>query len=137
MALFVVDASLALAWCFEDESVSSADRVLDRLRHGDGMVVPAHWQTEVLNGLLVALRRKRIRPGQPEQFWDALSVLPIEVEPAVPASQARAMLTFAEKHALTIYDAAYLELAYRRGLPLGSLDRDLRRATELEGIAPL
>ena len=137
MALFVVDASLALAWCFEDEAIGWADGVLERLRHGDRMVVPAHWQTEVLNGLLVALRRKRIKPGQPAQFWGAVSRLPIEVEHALLAPQAMAILAFAEKHGLTVYDAAYLELAHRRGLPLGSLDGALRRAAELESIAPL
>ena len=111
--------------------------MLDRLRHGDGMVVPAHWQTEILNGLLVALRRKRIRPGQPAQLWGNLSALPVEIETALTAPQAIAVLALGEKYGLTIYDAAYLELAHRRGLPLGSLDGDLRRAAELEGIAPL
>lgn len=136
MAFFVVDASLALAWCFEDEATSWADEVLERLRHGDRMVVPAHWPTEVLNGLLVALRRKRIRPEQPAQFWDELTILPIEIEPALAGGQAKAILALAEKHGLTVYDAAYLELAHRRGLPLGSLDAELRRAAELEGVAP-
>ena len=64
MAIFVVDASAALAWCFEDEASSSADGLLERLRQGDQIVVPAHWPAEISNGLLVASRRKRIKAGQ-------------------------------------------------------------------------
>ena len=76
MAVLVVDASAALAWCFEDEASSFTDGLLDRLRHGDQIVVPAHWPTEISNGLLVALRKKRIKAGQPELFWDELARLP-------------------------------------------------------------
>lgn len=137
MAVFVVDASAALAWCFEDEASSWTDGLLDRLRHGDRMVVPAHWPTEVLNGLLVALRRKRIRVGLPELFWDELACLPIETEPALNSVQAKTILTLSEKHGLTVYDAAYLELAHRRQLPLGTLDTDLRKAAQVEGVALL
>jgi len=68
MAIFVVDASAALAWCFEDEASSWTDGLLERLRRGDRIVVPAHWPTEILNGLLVASRRKRIKPDQPALF---------------------------------------------------------------------
>lgn len=64
MAIFVVDASVALAWCFEDEVSSFADGLLERLRQGDQIVVPAHWPVEILNGLLVASRRKRIKANQ-------------------------------------------------------------------------
>jgi predicted nucleic acid-binding protein len=60
MAVFVVDASAALAWCFEDEASSWSDGLLERLRQGGQIVVPAHWPTEISNGLLVAERRKRI-----------------------------------------------------------------------------
>jgi predicted nucleic acid-binding protein len=57
MAIFVVDASAALAWCFEDEASTWTEGLLERLRQGDRSLVPAHWPTEVLNGLLVASRR--------------------------------------------------------------------------------
>ena len=137
MAVFVVDASAALAWCFEDEASSWTDGLLERLRQGDRIVVPAHWPTEISNGLLVALRRKRIKTGQPTLFWDEIARLPIETEPALNANQAKTVLAFSEKHALTVYDAAYLELAHRRHLPLGTLDADLRRAAQVEGVALL
>jgi len=137
MAVFVVDASAALAWCFEDEASNWTDGLLERLGQGDRIVVPAHWPTEILNGLLVALRRKRIRAGQPELFWDELARLPIETEPALTAPQAKIVLALGEKHGLTVYDAAYLELAHRRQLPLGTLDTDLRKAAQVEGVALL
>jgi len=88
MAVFIVDASVALAWCFEDEASKFTDGLLDRLRQGDGILVPAHWPTEVLNGLLVAERRKRIKPGQAMLFWEGLGRLLIEMEPPLTASQA-------------------------------------------------
>jgi predicted nucleic acid-binding protein len=135
MAIFVVDASAALAWCFEDEANSWTDGLLERLRRGDRIVVPAHWPTEILNGLLVAERRKRIKSGQAMLFWDELSRLPIETEPPLAASQAKTVLALAEKHTLTVYDAAYLELAQRRNLSLGTVDTDLRKAAQVEGIA--
>jgi predicted nucleic acid-binding protein len=137
MAVFVVDASLALAWYFDDEFTGWADGILEGLRHGDRAIVPAHWPTEVLNGFLVALRKKRIKPEQPAEFWDQLAALPIEIEPALPAAQAKTLLTLSEKHGLTIYDAAYLELALRRALPIGTLDAELRRAAQIESIALL
>jgi predicted nucleic acid-binding protein len=137
MAIFVVDASAALAWCFEDETSSWSDALLERLRQGDQIVVPAHWPTEILNGLLVASRRKRIKADQPALFWDELARLPIETEPALTAAQAKKVLALSEKHGLTVYDAAYLELAHRRNLPLGTLDTDLRKAAQPEGIALL
>jgi predicted nucleic acid-binding protein len=135
MAMLVVDASVALAWCFEDEADSRTDGLLQRLRQGDRMVVPAHWPTETLNGLLVASRRKRITADQPPLFWDELARLPIETEPALTAIQAKTVLALAGKHGLTVYDAAYLELAHRRQLPLGTLDAELRKAVQSEGLA--
>lgn len=134
MAIFVTDASVALAWCFEDEASALADQLLDRLRRGDKAVVPAHWPAEILNGLLVAERRSRIKPGHPAQFWDELSRLPIETEPSLTATQAKAILVLSEKHGLTVYDTAYLELAHRRQLALATLDGDLRKAAELESV---
>ena len=134
MAVFVADASVALAWCFEDEGSGFADGLLDRLRHGDRIVVPAHWPTEVLNGLLVASRRKRINPEQPALFWEEFTRISIETEPPLDATQARGVLALAERHGLTIYDAAYLELAHRRQLPLGTLDTDLRGAAQAEAV---
>jgi len=126
-----------LAWCFEDEANSWTDGLLERLRRGDRIVVPAHWPTEILNGLLVASRRKRIKADQPTLFWDELARLPIETEPSLTASQAKTVLALSETHGLTVYDAAYLELAHRRNLPLGTLDADLHKVAQVQGIVLL
>jgi predicted nucleic acid-binding protein len=104
------------------------------LRQGDRFVVPAHWPTEILNGLLIASRRKRVKPDQPTLFWDELSRLPIETEPPLTAILAKTVVAVNEKHNLTVYDAAYLELAHRLQLPLGTLDTDLRKAAQVEGV---
>lgn len=92
MALFVVDASLALAWCFEDEASPLANTLLERLRQGDSIVVPAHWPAEISNGLLVAQRTKRIKVGDAARFWDEFSRLPIEAEPPLATVQAKQYL---------------------------------------------
>lgn len=134
MAIFVVDASAALASCFEDEANAWTDALLERLRQGDRVVVPAHWPAEILNGLLVASRRKRIKPDEPALFWEELSQLPIEAEPPITSIQAKTVLALSQKHSLTVYDAAYLDLAHRRQLPLGTLDTDLRQAAQVEGV---
>jgi predicted nucleic acid-binding protein len=134
MAIFVADASVALAWCFEDETNSLADALLDRLRRGDRIVVPAHWPTEISNGLLVAQRRKRIRTGQAATLLSELARLPIEMDSALNLLQAETVLALGERHGLSVYDAAYLELAHRRQLPLGTLDVDLLKAAKAEGV---
>ena len=134
MAVFVVDASATLAWCFEDEATAWTDGLLERLRSGDRILVPAHWPTEISHGMLVALRRKRIQPGRPQLFWDELSILPIEVEPALSPLHAKTVLSLGEKYGMTVYDAAYLELAKRKGLPLATLDKELIAAAPQEGV---
>lgn len=118
MAIFVVDASVALAWCFEDEASRFADSLLERFRQGDRVAVPAHWPTEISNALLVASRRKRIKSDEPALLWEELARLPIDAEPPLTTAQVGGVLALAEKHGLTAYDAAYLELAQRRRLPL-------------------
>jgi predicted nucleic acid-binding protein len=134
MTTFVADASVTLPWCFQDEATAWTDSLLDRLRGGDRIAVPAHWPTEISNGLLMALRRKRIQPGRPELFWEELAVLPIDVEPPLTPSQAKAVLVLCEQHGLTVYDAVYLELAKRKGLSLATLDSAILKAARLEGV---
>jgi predicted nucleic acid-binding protein len=135
MAVFVVDASATLPWCLKDEESAWTIGLLRRLNSGDRIIVPAHWPTEVSNGLLMATRRKRIPQGRAELFWVELAILPIAVEAALSPAQAKAVLTLCDRHSLTVYDAAYLELAKRAGLALATLDDALRRAAPLEGVA--
>lgn len=134
MAEFVADASATLPWCFEDEATEWTDGLLERLRSGDRIYVPAHWPTEISNGLLMALRRKRIPPGRAALFWDELAVLPIMVEPPLSADQAKAVFAVGERYGLTVYDATYLELAKRKNLALATLDSELGKAARLEGL---
>lgn len=131
---FVTDASITLSWCFEDEATPWTDSLLDLLRNGDSILAPAHWPTEVSNALLMAVRRQRIPPERPPLFWDQLALLPVEVEPPLSPNQAKVVLLLSERHGLTVYDAAYLELAVRKGLALATTDNALLRAAPSEGV---
>ena len=135
MSTFVADASVTPPWCFEDESTPWTESLLDRLRLGDRIAVPAHWPTEVSNGLLMALRRNRILPGRPEKFWEELSVLPIYAERPIGSVEAKSILVLCEARGLTVYDAAYLELARRKGWALATLDDAPIKAAPLEGVS--
>ncbi len=130
---FVIDASATLPWRFEDEATPWTEALLDRVQAGEEIWVPAHWPLEVANTLLIARRRGRVTAGQVSEFIDDLSALPIQFEPPSAPAQWPAILALAETHRLTIYDAAYLELARRTGLPLATLDGDLRKAAQAAG----
>ena len=133
MAAFVIDASATLPWCFSDEATPATNGLLVRLRTGDEAVVPAHWITEVGNALFMAVRRKRISSQDAYQFLADLESLPIRTD-AAPKNLVRgAVFPMAEQYGLTVYDAAYLELAIREGLPLATLDDDLRKAASIAG----
>jgi predicted nucleic acid-binding protein len=123
----VLDASLALQWFLEDEVGRQYGlNVLASLANKRA-VVPILWFYEVGNGLLMAYRRKRITFDQIDGFLTRLKTLPIDAAQQVPA-EILALAAFAQKHGLTNYDAAYLELAVRLHLPLATADADLRRA---------
>jgi predicted nucleic acid-binding protein len=123
----VVDGSITLAWCFVDESSDQA-RHVQALVARDGAVVPAHWHLEVANGLLMGKRRGRITPPNREASLGLLWSLRLEVDDRTQARAFADTFALAERHQLTIYDAAYLELALRRGLPLATLDSQLHHA---------
>jgi predicted nucleic acid-binding protein len=134
MAVFVLDASATLPWCFEDESTPRTDALLDRLRSDDQCITAAHWPTEVSNGMWMAVRRRRIPSEKLSLFWDALAALPIRVELPLSAEQAKSVLALCQRYELTVYDAAYLELAKRNDLALATLDAALMRAASSEGV---
>jgi predicted nucleic acid-binding protein len=129
--VFVIDTSIAMAWCFEDETTESADAVLDRLRD-DQAAVPAIWPLEVANVLLVAERRGRLSEAKASRFLELLSQLPIEVDDA-PRDLA-GIVAAGRRHKLSAYDASYLVLAERLGAPLATLDRRLAKAAERAGV---
>src|SRR6266852_1027452 len=125
---FVADASPTLPWCFAEEATPATEALLDRAQAGEEVLVPAHWPTEVMNGLIMAVRRGRIDRERVARFARDLSALPIRIEAAHAPAIWDAVIRVAAEHQLTVYDAAYLELAQQTGLPLATLDGDLRKA---------
>ena len=130
---FVVDASVALAWHFEDEASEYADRVLERLRE-DQAAAPSIWSLEVANALLVAERRGRLSPAKVARTVELLLELPISIHDVAAELVLGAVLDLARAHGLSAYDAVYLELAMREGLPLATQDEALRAATQRVGV---
>lgn len=132
MAL-VLDASLALSWALPDEASAYSDAVLGKVA-ASGALVPGLWPHEVANGLLMAQKRGRYTTAQRMAFVEELLRLPIEVE----TSGARAVLdgqaALAERYSLTAYDASYLDLALRRGIPLATQDKAMKAAAHKAGV---
>jgi predicted nucleic acid-binding protein len=134
VSAIVIDASIAVAWCFEDEASPEADRILDRVRR-HGARVPALWYLEVANVLRQAERRKRILPADTAARLDLLSRLPIAADTSPAIRAWSEILDVARSQTLTAYDAAYVELAMRQALPIASTDRELTAAAERLGLA--
>jgi predicted nucleic acid-binding protein len=130
---FVIDASVVLSWCFEDEGGDYAVSVLEELVSSEA-VAASLWPLEVTNGLLTAERRGRIALAEARRFARLLLSLPIVVDPVGRRRAFDATHAMARRHGLTSYDAAYLELATRLGIPLATLDGPLRAAADAEGV---
>ena len=126
---FVIDNSIVMAWCFEDESTKYTDAVQEMLINHRAFV-PAIWPLEVANVLLVAERIKRISKADSGRFIALLSQLPIEVGQSNPDRVFHDTLNLARQHKLSSYDASYLALAIRMGLPIASLDKAIIRAAK-------
>ena len=134
MAEFVLDTSVVMAWCFEDETNHYADVVLDSLVERVA-VSPSIWPLEVGNVLVVAERRERISKSDSTRFLELLRQLPIEVEFSSEQFMFGAVLNLAREQELSTYDAAYLNLAMQTGLPIATLDQSLRKAANHCGVA--
>jgi len=134
MSRFVLDCSVTMAWCFEDETDSRAQAVLAAMPAQEALV-PGHWPLEVANVLAGAERRKRTTATQIARFIDILDRLSIVVDDQTAKKAFGEVLTLARTHRLTAYDAAYLELALRTGCPLASLDATLNKIAAALGIA--
>lgn len=130
---FVLDASITACWAFQDEDHPDASLAFGQMRTEEA-VVPSLWWFEVRNILIVNERRRRIAESDTAAFLLNLSRLRIRVD-RVPDEGA--VLRLARTHRLSVYDAAYLELAQREGLPLATLDADLQKAAVGEGVALL
>lgn len=133
MSGFVLDASVTMAWCFAAQSDDYCKSVLDALDDNRAMA-PEIWILEILNSLIVAERRRRLREEESEAFLERLWHLPIDVEAAAAKSPwSSEVLLLARANGLSSYDAAYLELAKRKSLPLATRDTALRRAANRAG----
>ena len=131
---FVIDASVAVAWCFSDESTPFTGGVLRLFAHGAQAIAPCIWPLEVANALAVGERRKRITMAQTTVLLDRIVHLAIVVEGSDPARSFGEIFSIARQEHLTLYDAAYAELALRLALPLATLHDELRRAAQRVGI---
>ena len=136
MTDLVLDASVALTWCFKNEATAAADRVLGRLA-AEAASVPAIWHLEIANVLALSERRGRITPAGSAEFIALLETLEIVIDEETPSRVFGRVLDLAREERLTTYDAAYLELAMRLGVPLASKDADLCDAAERLGVSVL
>lgn len=136
MSPIVLDCSVAMAWMFEDESNAYTDAALEKVS-SDGASVPCIWPLEVQNVLLVAERRKRIKEADSARFIELVGALPIEIvrDRSEWPSGAGDIMAIARELNLSSYDAAYVDLAMRRGAPLATLDKKLQKAAEKVGVA--
>lgn len=132
---FVLDASVAATWAFEDEITPYADQVLAAL-DTESAVVPAIWPLEVTNVLVLGERRGRIRPAATVEFLALLQSLPISVMPSGDPGMNR-IVDLARMYDLTSYDASYLDLAMSQAVPFATLDQTLRAAAERAGVSIL
>ncbi len=123
----VVDNSVVMTWCFSDETNKYSDAVLDSLETSTAFV-PSIWPLEVGNVLLVAERRKRLSEADSTRFIALLTELPIAIEQEEPQRMMTDIPALARKHNISTYDASYLDLAMRKGLPVATLDKGLRKA---------
>jgi predicted nucleic acid-binding protein len=134
MTRFVLDCSMALAWCFQDEGGVRPQQVLSSFETSEALV-PAIWPLEVANVLTMCERKNRLTPADVAAFINILARCPILVDEHTAKHALGETLALARAHQLTSYDAAYLELALRTGSPLASLDTKLNAAATNLGIS--
>ena len=132
----VLDSSVTLAWVYSDETTEAITHVFTLLSES-GAWVPGLWRLEVANILEMGTRRGRHDADFRDSTLADLALLPIHLDPETDQQAWGATARLAERHRLTLYDAAYLELALRRGLHLATLDQDLRAAAKAENVPML
>lgn len=131
MKPFVLDCSVTMSWCFKDERDDYSTQCLLLLKETEA-IVPSLWALEVMNVLLVAERRARLLPSESEEFIGLLDLLPITIDPASGISSR--VMDLGRAHGLSAYDAAYVELALRKGLPMATKDETVRGVLAVLGI---
>ncbi len=133
---FVIDNSVVMTWCFKDETSKYTDAILDTLEFSTAFV-PSIWPLEVGNVLLVAERKKRLSEADSTRFITLLAELPILIEQEPPERMMRDILALAREHQISTYDASYLDLAMRKGLPIATLDKGLKKAAKRSQVSIL
>jgi len=133
---FVIDNSVVMSWCFKDETSKYTDTVLDYLEKATAYV-PTIWPLEVSNVLLVAERKKRLSQSDSSRFISLLFELPIIVEPESPERMLSEILALAREYKLSSYDASYLDLAMRKGLPIATTDKNIITAARRSSVSIL
>lgn len=131
---FVLDASLAMAWCFESEANPYTKTILTQMGQGGIAWVPVVWKLEVLNALLKATRQRRLSVSRAEEFLAQIQDFAIEFDDRSSAKSDIEFFQLASKHQLSSYDATYLELAMRRKLPLATQDSNLILAAKATAV---
>ena len=131
---YVVDASMAFAWIQPSQASAEADALLDRVEDGAAVVVPPLWFLEVANGLLAAQRRGLVTASERTKALRQLSALIVTVDDEGVRDAFGRTSALAEEHGLSVYDAAYLELALRRALPIASRDKAILAAAARNGV---
>ena len=134
MSRWVLDASIALSWLLADEAEASALAVRDSLSDAESIWVAAHWRLEICNSLWMAERRNRLNAAGVAEAVTLFSHLPVVIDPETNERAGAETLALARQHTLSVYDAAYLELALRRGASLASLDAALRAVARKLGV---
>lgn len=132
----VLDTSATLAFVYAEETTPAVREVFERIAEG-GAWVPSLWRLELANILEMGIRRGRHDASFRNETLADFSLLPISIDPETDRQAWSATMNLAAQHQLTLYDAAYLELALRRGLPLATLDSELRAAAVKEKITLL
>jgi predicted nucleic acid-binding protein len=132
---FVADASVAIAWVHPGQATEDTDRALDAIAEGAQLDVPAIWPLEVANALTVLTRRDKLTERECAQALGWLRALRVRVDPDTASNAFTALPELAKRYGLSVYDAAYLELAARKKLRLCCKDGPLRKAAAKHGVA--
>lgn len=133
MTRFVLDCSVTMGWCFEDEADTYARNVLESLVDS-AAIVPALWPLEVANVLLGAERRRRIGRADSARFLELIGQLPVTVAASMDLQELPSLIALGRERGLSAYDTAYLRFALQEGLPLATRDRGLRTAARAAGV---
>lgn len=131
---FVADASVAIAWIHPAQATPETDAMLDRLAVGDSLVVPALWPLEVANAITVLRRRRKLTASEARTAIEIIRELPATIDHEAAAIAFTRLVDMASELELTVYDAAYIELAKRRQLPLASNDAAMKQAATRSGV---